>query len=43
MENSFLNRKFKTNKLIKNVKYNSINENNEVHMLSSLKQKFKKE
>ena len=42
MENSFLNRKFKTNKLIKNVKYNSINENNEVHMLSSLKQKFKK-
>ena len=41
MENSFLNRKFKTNKLIKNVKYNSINENNEVHMLNSLKQKFK--
>ena len=42
MENSFLNRKFKTNKLIKNVKYNNINENNEVHMLSSLKQTFTK-
>ena len=41
MENSFLSKKFKTNKLIKNVKYNTKKENNEVHILSSLNKEFK--
>ena len=40
MTNSFLNKKYGSNKLIKNVKYNNKNERGEIHQLTSLKKSY---